>query len=289
MKKSKILIIDGSHSAHRSFYKMANMSYQGQSTSITWGFLNILGALLGRFKPSRVYVCWDHGSNPKRLELLPTYRQREKRIDFDAEDYHRQLSSLRDMLNYLGIPQLYAPGAEADDYIFELTRRVLTKTSHRVIISSGDKDFRQLVNDRVFINDNNKGLITPLNFKALFGLQPEQYADYLCLVGDDSDKIPGIKGIGDKTAIKILTQHFNVPLFLKNQPMDKFAEPIRKLYPLNRQLINLQYFHEVHGPQKLTYFKGQRKPDKNILEYKKLCTKFGINKFKESEFLNQLP
>lgn len=265
------------------------MQYKGQSTSITWGFLNILGGLLGRFKPRRVYVCWDHGRHPKRLELLPTYKAREKRIDFDAEDYHKQLASLRDLLYYLGIPQLYANDTEADDYIYELTRRILTKTKKKAIICSGDKDFRQLVNDRIFIFDDKRGLITPLNFKKAFSINPEQYADYLCLIGDDSDKVPGVRGIGEKTAIKILEKHINVPLYIKAQPLDKFIPAIKEIYYLNRQLINLQYFHEIYGPQKLTYYRGQRKPQLNVLEYKKLCAKFGINKFVKDEFLNQLP
>lgn len=290
MSRKKILVVDGSNISYRAYHAMARMSYKGQGTAIQWGFLNILGAHLGSFKPDQVVVCWDQGNNPKRVEVLPTYRMRDKdRVDFDAEDFHRQKEALQELLYHLGIPQLTAPQCEADDFIYEVTRRVVQKTKMNVIIVSGDKDFRQLVSNRVFIQDDKIGLITPINFKKNFGIEPQQYADYLCLLGDSSDKIPGVKGIGDKTAIKILNEMHTVPIYLKEVPTSKWCEPIKEIYYRNRQLINLQYFGELHGPHPLVYYKDEKKPKKNITEYKRLCAKFGINKFQETRFINSVP
>lgn len=290
MSRKKILVVDGSNLSYRAYHAMARMKYNGQSVAIQWGFLNILGAHLGSFKPDQVVVCWDTTSNKNRLAILPEYRVRDKdRINFDADDFNRQREELKKMLNYLGIPQLQGPACEADDFIYEVTRRVINKTKMNVIIVSGDKDFRQLVSNRVFIQDDKIGLITPINFKKTFGIEPSQYADYLCLLGDSSDKIPGVKGIGEKTALKILNEAPNVPNYLLRTPTPKFAEAIKEVYERNRSLINLPYFHELYGPHPLIWYRDEKKPKKRIKKYIKKCIKFGINKFKTEEFINSVP
>lgn len=287
------MILDGSNLAYRAYHSMKRMSYQGKGTAIQWGFLNILSGMLNRYNAKSIHVCWDsNGSNPLRVGLLPSYRQREenkKRVDFDIEDFMYQRNSLIKLLYSLGIPQLIKDQVEADDFIYELVRRSMLKTKSRIIIGSGDKDFRQLVNDRVGIHDEKKGYITTLNFKKLFGVEPHQYADYLCLLGDSSDKIPGVRGIGEVTAVKILQKYPNVPAFMDANPMDKMTDKIRAVYQINKQLINLPYFSQIHGPQKLYYYKDQRRPKFNIDKYFELCSIFGINKFKESRFLEKIP
>lgn len=293
MSKKRILILDGSNLAYRAYHSMKRMSYKGKGTGIQWGFLNILAGMLNRYNAKSIHVCWDSkGSNPLRVGLLPSYRQRDenkKRIDFNIEDFAYQREGAIKLLHSLGIPQLIEDHIEADDFIYELVRRATLKTNSRIIIGSGDKDFRQLVSDRVGIHDDKKGYITTLNFKKLFGIEPHQYADYLCLLGDSSDKIPGVRGIGEATALKMLQKYPNVPAFLNANPMDKMSDKIRAVYQINKQLINLPYFSQIHGPQKLHYYKGQRKPNFNIDEYYKLCSIFGINKFKENKFIDLIP
>lgn len=292
MSRNRILILDGSNLAYRAYHSMKNMRFKGQQTGMQWGFLNILAGMLNRYKNIKsIHVCWDSkGSNPTRVGLLPEYRVRDKtRLDFDAEGFEFQKKYTMKLLHSLGIPQLIAPQCEADDFIYELVRRGVTKTKRIITIASGDKDFRQLVDDRVNIHDEKHGYITTLNFVKLFGVEPYQYADFLCLLGDSSDKIPGVKGIGEVTAKKILNEYPTVPIFLNKQPMHKMADAIRKTYPLNRQLINLPYFSQTYGRQKLIYYKDQRKPKFDIDKYFKICAKFGINKFKERKFIDKIP
>lgn len=293
MSKKKILIIDGSNLAYRAYHSMSRMSYKGQGTAIQWGFLNILSGLLNRYNIGSIRVCWDgKGSNPKRLEVLPTYRQRQedkKRLDFDAEEFFRQREATREILYTLGIPQLVSDYVEADDYIYHLAMKAYKNSKKQILIASGDKDFRQLVNNRIGIHDEKHGYITPYNFKKLFKIEPHQYADYLCLLGDSSDKIPGVRGVGEVTACKLLTQHGTIANYLASNPKDRLADPIREIYPINRYLINLAYFVEKTGSPKVEYYKAAKKPQKNIDDYFEICSIFGINKFKTLKFVNQIP
>lgn len=289
-KRKVIIIIDGNHCCHRAYHAMARMSYKGRGTGVVFGFLQIMFGATERFSPDKVIACFDGGRHKERLNILPTYKQRENRVDLDYEDFDRQRKGVMKMLYRLGIPQLRANGQEADDFIYTLVNKYEAK-GWKVIIVSGDKDFRQLVSRRVWIYDNNKGVITPLNFVKNFEIRPEQYADFLCLDGDTSDKIPGVPGIGPKTAIKFLTQHGSIQNYIgdgKNSRDNKYAI-IRDTYHRNRVLINLRVFDQLFGPQELTYYKDKSKPKPNVDKYLTLCSKFGIKKFTEQKYLDTLP
>lgn len=276
---SKILIVDGNNWAHRAYHSMNRMSYNGKGTGAIFGFLNILGSNLSKFKPDKVFVCWDDGRNKHRLKLLSTYKKREPKISFDDEDFHRQKDIIMGMCTSLGIPQLWYPKREADDFIYSLVKKYSPK--HKIVIASGDKDFRQLVTKRVLINDENKGLITPLNFKKLFGINPEQYSTYLALCGDSSDKIPGIIGCGDKTALKIIY----------NNTLENFRQEMvfGIIYDRNIKLIDLKLFDDTYGPFKLRFLNKERKPIQNIKRFKKLCELSGINKFATQQYIDKIP
>lgn len=286
----KILIIDGTNWAHRSYHAMARMQFAGRNVAAIWGFLNILAGNISKHNPDKIFVCWDHSVNPHRVKLLPGYKKREPKLGFDRDDFQSQLKYLRIMLKALGIPQLYAKYSEADDFIYCLVKKYKGKRKNKIIICSGDKDFRQLVSDRVLIQDENKGLISPLNFKKLFGIAPWQYSDYLSLMGDNSDKIPGVPGFGEVTTMKFLEDFGCVRSYLA-QPERKHKkhDAIVKTYSINNRLINLEHFDTCYGPFPLIYYKGLKKPKDYLDKYLKLCKKFGIKKFITQKFLAQIP
>lgn len=285
----KVLIIDGTNWAHRSYHAMARMQYKGKNVAAIWGFLNILDGNVRRHKPDKIFICWDHSVNPHRVKLLPGYKKREPKLGFDREDFQRQLRYIRMMVKYLGIPQLYAKYSEADDFIFCLVKKHRVKRKNKIVVGSGDKDFRQLVSDRILIEDENKGLISPINFKKLFGIEPYQYSDYLCLIGDNSDKIPGVPGFGEVTTMKFLKDYGTVKGYLQdtNNRHPKH-EQIVSTYSINNRLINLEHFDMVYGPFPLKYYKDLKKPIPKPNKYLKLCQKFGINKFATHKFLSQI-
>lgn len=291
---SKIFIADGNNWLHRSFHAMGGMSYKGSGTGAIFGFLNVLGGNVNKFKPKKIYIPWDDGRNKHRLELLPNYKNREQKLGMDYEDLHRQKRAIQRILTSLGIPQLMYPGREADDFIFSLVKKELGKGNKRtIIIGSGDKDFRQLVQQRVWVADENKGLITPLNFKKLFTISPDQYSNYLSLIGDDSDKIPGVPGFGEKTALKFLATHYDARQYLKHckeSPKDKHSkhEQLIEIWRRNRLLIDLPDFDMEFGPFKLRFLKDNKKPKKNPEKFLALMDKYGIKKFATQKFIDSI-
>lgn len=294
-KRKTILLLDGNHMLHRGYHAMGNMQFNGKGTGAIFGFLQILHGATARFKPDKIRACFDDGRNPNRLSILPNYKNRvedreKRKITFDSEDFDRQTRYVLKMMVSLGIPTLRGKGCEADDFIYCLANQYVKK-GYKVIICSGDKDFRQMVTKDIFIYDNNKGLITPLNFKKLFVIEPHQYADFLCLDGDTSDKIPGVPGVGPTTAIKLLKQWGSIQQFIGNgaNVKDKKYVSIRDTYNINNPLINLKTFHDRFGKQKMVYYKNKRKPKPNLERYSELCGKVGIRKFNTDAFLEFIP
>lgn len=283
--RKKVLIIDGQNWAHRAFHAQGNLTFNGKKMGLIYGFINMLQSTLTRFPtPKAVYVCFDHGRNQHRLDILPDYKNRPKKLDFDRESFEEQINAVRKILYYMGITCLYNKMTEADDYIAQLVAD--NENKYNVVICSGDKDFRQLVSKRVTIFDEKYGRITPLNFEKLFGIQPSQYADFLMMMGDASDHIPGITGVGEKTAIKMLLEWGSMKNFNDNCKLDTLKlRQSKDIYERNRTLIDLRYFLEKHGPQELHFYKDKKKPKFNSEKYVKMCVKYGIKKFRTEEFI----
>lgn len=286
----KILIIDGNNWAHRSYHAMERMEYKGVKTGGIWGFFNILAGNIGKHKPDKIFVCWDDGRNPNRMKLLPGYKKREPKLGFDREDFQKQMKAIKRMVKLLGIAQLWDKNSEADDFIYALVKKYSAKRKNKIIVASGDKDFRQLVTDRVLISDEKWGLISPLNFKRLFNIDPCQYSDYLSLMGDNSDKIPGVKGYGEKTTLKFLEQYGSMKGYLQSNPEQSLKHSALCItYSINNRLINLKHFDMVFGPIPITYYKGLKKPKLKKKKYLELCSKYGIRKFATAQFFQRLP
>jgi DNA polymerase-1 len=246
MKMSKILIIDGDNALHRAYHKYGGFTnISGKPSSIIFGFPYIVRSAIVRIKPTKVYVVFDGGRSEHRLALLPTYKEREQKLGFDYENFQSQKAIAMKITMDLGIRVVHGKSYEADDLIYGLCRK--HNKSH-ICILSGDKDFHQLISSTISVYSPHKEIeLTHKNLHRYFPYHAEEVVDYLCLIGDKSDKIPGYGGIGEKRARQFLDKFGSIKNFLKsyNPSMGKAPDPIKmaSLYKLNRQLIDLRLFY----------------------------------------------
>lgn len=207
-----VMLVDGNNLAHRCKH-VYKLSYQGSDTSIQYGVLRSLTALYKKFNPYRILVAFDKGFPAMRRELVPTYKI--SRHKDDSEDYQatkEQIDSLYDWLPRFGIFTARLDGFEADDLIAQYCRyltRFFQRNEQRTLVVSGDHDLYQLVIPaelRVDVCDPMKlnKIINLHNFKETVGVEPESYLLYRSLLGDNSDEVPGVYGIGEVRGKKIV-------------------------------------------------------------------------------------
>ena len=282
------MVVDGNHLCYRAYYKFSNMkTLDGIKTAITYGAPYILESLIRKLAPDKVIVVFDSARHSFRTDLLPDYKHREPKLGFDKEDFFRQRDELIKIFGYLGLPIVKKEGFEADDLIYLVTKRLQVNETE-VVIVSGDKDFNQMVNKYVWVWNTSKDFkITYYNMFAKIGYSPNQCVDYLCLIGDDSDNIPGIKGIGEKRAVDFLKEFSSIRNFLKDKE-SKFGKldkaMVRESYQISRKLINLDIFYRKFlKSEKIPYLINPK--GVNLKELKKICAKYEINTFTKPDFL----
>jgi len=200
-----ILLIDGMYLVYSSFYShQAMRTIQGEPTGAVFGFISRVESLIQELRPDRLAVAFDAKEKNFRRDLYPEYKA--KRLK-PPEELIQQLPLIKEYLEYRGIYFLEKPGLEADDIIALLARRYAAAGSE-VLIFSADKDLFQLVAERISVfHPKLKQKLNRDGIKDFFGIYPEQIVDYLSLAGDASDNIPGIPGIGDKTATKLIEKY----------------------------------------------------------------------------------
>lgn len=283
--KNKTLIIDGNNLLHRAYHQYKNMrASDGTKTSMVWGFPYILQSLIKLHKPTDVMVIFDGGRDKRRLKILPEYKQRKHKDDFDYEDFIKQKESVKEILGCLGIPITFDKGLEADDLIWLYARK--KARSGFVIIVSTDKDFNQLIDNNISIwNPFKQERITHKNIEKLYGYLPEQCVDYLCLDGDDSDNIKGYPGVGPKKALKFLSEYQSITNYIDNlEEIRQFPKKkLEEVYKRNRQLIDIKLFVKKHKI-KLRNVKTT-KPKFDAEELAILCSNYSISTFTKKEFL----
>jgi len=251
MKKNpRVLIIDGNNNLYRAYYRLQSMvTIDGTKSGTIYGFLTMTRGLINKFKPDLVYCIFDGNKSKHRLNLLPDYKNREPKENFDAESFFSQRDDIMKCLKYLGITCIKEPGYEADDLMYVALRK---HKNDEVIICSRDKDFYQLLTNNISIWDgHDQVLYTPKNLYTRKGYHPEQTVDYLTLDGDKSDHIPGIPGFGVKTIDKFLNKFGSIETFFKTK--GDFGTPGEKItkekVELNRSLIDLKYFYKKYLKQ----------------------------------------
>ena len=206
----RLLIIDGHAFAYRAFYGIRGLtSPTGQPTNAIYGFINMLARLEAQVLPTHAVVVWDGGLDAERVEELGDYKGER---DPMPDDMEVQLDAMVEYLDAEGWASVCDDGVEADDRIGQLAKRAEAE-GFEVVIASSDKDFFQLINDRVkMMNPADKSGVA-MDADAVVvktGVKPEQIVDWLSLVGDAADNIPGVPGVGVKTASALLNEFGSV-------------------------------------------------------------------------------
>ena len=210
-----LVLVDGSSYLYRAFHALPPLTNsKGEPTGAVLGVLNMLAKLLKEHDPPRIGVVFDAPGKTFRDELFAEYKAHRPPM---PDDLRAQVEPLISAVDALGLPLLRVPGVEADDVIGTLARRAAA-AGLRVVISTGDKDMAQLVDGRVtLVNTMTDSALDRAGVKIKFDVYPEQIVDYLALVGDSSDNIPGVPKVGPKTAAKWLNQYTTLDNLLAHQ------------------------------------------------------------------------
>ena len=199
-----LVLVDASSYVYRAFHALPPLtSSRGEPTGAVLGVLNMLQKFLKDFRPQRIAVVFDAPGRTFRDELFAEYKAQRPAM---PDDLRSQVAPLLEIIAAQGLPLLRVPGVEADDVIGTLARRAAL-AGQRVLISTGDKDMAQLVDGSItLINTMTNTVLDRDGVKLKFDVFPEQIVDYLALIGDSSDNIPGIDKVGPKTGAKLLQQ-----------------------------------------------------------------------------------
>jgi 5'-3' exonuclease len=274
---NKLYVIDISNIIHRAFYAVSPLSTSaGFPTNAIKGTLNIMLKFIRENKPSHIILCCDSPSkNGIRVEMYPQYKANRGH----TETISAQEFVIFHMLELLGIKRIVAPRYEADDLIATITNKF--KIQIPVTIVTGDKDLLQLVGLNVVIYDGmKKRYMTHEDVKKKFGVEAHQISDYLAIVGDKCDNIPGAQGIGPKGAQKLLYEYGSINGIyenisnIKGSIQDKLIKSKDIVY-LSKKLTNL---YDIGCTENLEHFRF--KPEFND-ELIKLLKKLEFNGYEE--------
>jgi len=212
--KPRLFLIDGHALAYRTYFALTGVgggsrwiTKSGEPTAGTYGFTSVLLRLLESESPEYLAVSFDTGRT-FRDDLYPEYKATREKM---PDDLRLQLDRIREVVNTFGIPILEAEGYEADDVLGTVARKA-SNEGVEVIILTGDRDLLQLADDSVFIRLAGQKLSEAVDYgpeevKARYDLEPTQLVDHKAMVGDSSDNIPGVRGIGEKTSVKLLQEY----------------------------------------------------------------------------------
>src|SRR3981081_2448976 len=209
--RKKLAIIDGKSVFYRGYYAMPNLSTKdGVPTGGVYGFAVMALEVIKRLKPDYVCVAWDKPKTNirRRLALYPEYKAGRKPA---PTDFYEQIPVLHELLQVFGWPLYELDDYEADDIMGALAVQAREKGLDTMLVTS-DLDMLQVVNGNVHVYALKKGLTdielySPKSFEVKYGLEVEQYLDFKALKGDSSDNIPGVPGVGEKTAVELLQQY----------------------------------------------------------------------------------
>ncbi len=254
MSAPRLILIDGSAYLFRAFHALPPLSNeQGEPTGALFGVVNMLRAHIAQ-KPEFLGFVMDASGKNFRHEMFPAYKANRPPM---PDELRAQIEPMLAIVRALGIPVLRVSGVEADDVIGTLARQAAAK-GIAVTISTGDKDLAQLVDDRVhLINTMSNQALDADGVFAKFGVRPDQIVDYLALMGDKVDNIPGVEKCGEKTAAKWLAEYDNLDAIIANADRftGKIGDNLRAALPqlpLSRELARVRTELELDtGPDQL--------------------------------------
>ena len=214
------ILVDGSSYLFRAFHGLPPLTNsKGQDTGAIYGVINMLKSLINQYKPTHMAVVFDAKGKTFRDDIYAEYKANRPPM---PEELRSQIAPLHQIIQAMGMPIIVESGVEADDVIGTLAR-LATEKGMKTVISTGDKDMAQLVNDHVtLINTMNNSLMDTAGVVEKFGIPPELVIDFLALKGDKVDNIPGVPGVGDKSAQGLLNGIGGIDAIYQN--LDKIAE-----------------------------------------------------------------
>jgi DNA polymerase-1 len=220
----RVFLVDGYALIYRAFFAMIGRplrTARGENTSAVWGVANFLHRMFTQHRPD--YVAWVHDAGTSfREDVFPDYKATREKLDEELqEDFDRSVERIEELLDAFRVPLVAVEGYEADDVIGTLAERTVAAGMQAVIVS-GDKDFYQLIGPGVaLLNPGRRGpaaveeqWVDLSNAAERLGVPPEQVVDFLALVGDSSDNVPGVRGVGEKTARLLLEQYGDLDTIL---------------------------------------------------------------------------
>jgi len=261
-----LLLIDGSSYLYRAFHALPALSTRaGEPTGALYGVVAMLRRLLADYRPELIAVVFDAPGKTFRNALFDDYKAQRPPM---PEELAQQVEPLHDFVKAMGLPLLQVAGVEADDVIGALARRAAAQEMD-VLIVTGDKDMAQLVDERIRLLDTMKDrVLDAAGVKEKYGVPPALIIDYLALMGDSSDNIPGVPGVGPKTAVKWLQEYGSLDAVIANAGAvkgkigDKLRANVGQL-PLYRKLATIDCEVELD----LTPIQLQRsEPDRQALQ-----------------------
>ncbi|RTR27973.1 DNA polymerase I [Shewanella atlantica] len=201
--ENPLVLVDGSSYLYRAYYAPPHLTNsKGEATGAVYGVINMLRSLLNQYKPSQMAVVFDAKGKTFRNDMYEEYKAHRPAM---PDDLRSQIEPLHKIIRALGLPLVCIPGVEADDVIGTISTQA-SKEGRAVLISTGDKDMAQLVDENVtLINTMTNTIMGPAEVTEKFGVGPELIIDLLALQGDKADNIPGLPGVGEKTALAMLT------------------------------------------------------------------------------------
>ncbi len=204
-EQKPFILVDGSSYLFRAFHALPPLTNsQGEPTGAVVGVVNMLRKLLDEYAPEHMAVVFDAPGPTFRDEIYSEYKANRPPM---PDELRVQISPLHEIVRAMGLPLLAVPGVEADDVIGTLAVQA-DRAGMPTLISTGDKDMAQLVNERItLINTMSDTVMGPDGVVEKFGVKPEQIIDYLALVGDTVDNVPGVPKCGPKTAAKWLGEY----------------------------------------------------------------------------------
>ncbi len=241
-----MLLVDGHAYAYRAFHAIRQLaSPTGAPTNAIYGFIKMLGKMQARLAPTHLLLVWDGGLAAERMAALPQYKSQRPPMPDSLE---AQIAAINRYLTAASIASSCQEGVEADDWIASVARQGVA-AGLAVVIASSDKDFLQLVSPRVGLlnpNDKSEKIWNAEDVRTKTGVAPEQIVDWLSLIGDAVDNIPGVPGVGPKTSADLLRQFGSVQaLFqrldeVKSERLRAGLELSAEMVRRNQQLIRLK-------------------------------------------------
>jgi len=280
--RETIYVVDGSSYLYRAYFSTHRefTSSTGLPTRAIYVITNMMLKILREKDPKYILVAWDAKGPTFRHELYDSYKANRPSM---PDDLSVQVPYVRKVIDALGIPQIEITGFEADDIMAAVAKKLGEQQGHRVVLVTGDKDMRQLVSENVVLWDPMKDVVTDLAaFREEYGIEPRQYADVQALSGDPSDNIPGVPGIGPKTALKLVREFGSIENLIESLDTLKKGKLKERLLEHKDRLLLWKKLASLDDglPYELTLDSLKRRPrdDRRLLEL-----------FKELDFESLIP